>query len=59
MEEVAGASVEERGYRGRKTYRVELSLRSGESVPLLTVRGSGPRMHEQVAAEINAAIGHA
>jgi len=58
LDEVTGADVDERGYRGRKTYRVELNLRSGESVPLLKVRGSGAGMHEQVAAEINAAIGH-
>jgi len=55
-DEVAGASVDERGSRGRRTFRVELALRSGESVPLLTARGSGPGLHEAAVAAINAAL---
>jgi hypothetical protein len=54
--ELTGACVSERGYRSRKTYRVDLTLGSGETVPLLTTWGSSPGPTGAAAAAINAAL---
>jgi hypothetical protein len=52
LSEVAGAGVEARSGR-RPTYRLLLNLRSGEDVPLLNVRGSGPGYHQDLQDRIN------
>jgi hypothetical protein len=56
VEEIAGAQVDRRGYPGRRTYRVDLLLGSGESVPLLTIRAGFAGPSEAAAAEISAAV---
>jgi len=56
-QEVTGAYVDERIGRRQTTYRVVLTLASGEEVPLLTVGGSGSARHEAFVAGIRTALG--
>ena len=57
--EVTGARADARTSRGRYSYRVVLTLASGEEVPLLTVWGNGGAIHQDVANRINEALGKA
>jgi len=54
--EVTGARADARTSRGRYSYRVVLTLASGEEVPLLNVWGNGGAIHQEVANRINEAL---
>jgi len=54
--EITGARVQMRGSSRKATYRVLLTLGSGEEVPLLTIGGSGPGLAEAAADELRAAL---
>lgn len=54
--EVAGAEVVEKQARRRPTYRVVLTLATGEEVPLLDVSGAGRARHEETAAVLQGVL---
>jgi hypothetical protein len=54
--EIAGTQVDQRGYRGRRSYRIALTLGSGEAVPLLGVWSGSAAAPQAAAAELEAAL---
>jgi hypothetical protein len=56
VEEVSGARVDLRGWTRRKTYRVVLTLRSGETVPVLDGWSNGTRLPDAAAEAISMAL---